>query len=492
MKKKSYNEKATLRRRTSKEVVYAKGKPVRWSPETERKRAGMEKNDNATVRDMAVLEKIFGKKLYEDSDGESTMERMNAKKSNGKEMMKPDSLTAKKNPMDMIGDQDEDDYMSEEADDGDNSTEELVKADNRSHTWTYSNRYFFLVVAYTIQKFIRKIGKDILIVSENEVHDFEYDYQKSENIISEGSLVFVYKGIIYALGFSLKYAFVSIKSNYNVSELVKMFDEQIKWNNPLRYKHLYVIGDGDGMSCEFRKIPKVTFDNVILKKEILDDVFDNTIFQIKNLEGTNGIILYGPPGGGKSLCCQVIISEAIKEKINTCFTTTEVDYIEMARMIELFLDPCIVTMEDIDSIALDRETHRGVRIASFLQFLSGLSEMSSRVAFVATTNHIEHLDGAVKNRPMRFNRKIKIWYPQREEIDKLIDLYFPGNIISAELKSLCYVEQFTGAHIKEIRRTCDLNSKKHKKDLTDVFPDAVRIVKENFSVESNYIDKHSL
>ena len=412
----------------------------------------------------------------------------------------PHELDSKQNPMNLLmsekfemsediiaSSSSKSSLIAENDDDCDNKKEKIIATDNKSHTWTYRSRYFYLVAAYTIQKLIQRIGTDILIVSSAEVYDFEYDYLKSENIVSEGSVVFVHNKIIYALGFSLKYAFCSIKSNHDVSEMVEIIDKEIKWNNPLRNKNLYVLSDGGSIACEFRKAPTINFDNVILPKKTMEEVYDNTIFQIKHLEGTNGIILHGPPGGGKSLCCQAIISTAIKENINTCFTTSHINYVEMSRLIELFLNPCIVILEDVDAIAIDREKHVGVQIAGFLQFLSGLSEMESSIVFVATTNHLEHLDKAVRARPMRFNRKIEFGYPSHEEIDRLIDLYFPGDGITPQMKKLCHVMEFTGAHIKEIRRTARLYSEKHKTTIAEEFPEAVKVIKGNFSVKESYV-----
>lgn len=381
--------------------------------------------------------------------------------------------------------EDDSDEMCKADDDEEKS--EIVPGNDKVHTWTYSNRYFYLVAAYTIQKLIKKIGKDILIVQSAEVYDFEYDYMKSENIVSEGAMVFVYEDIIYAVGFSFKYAFCSIKSNYDTSKIVDMFDHEIKWNNPLRYKNLYVTTDSGNVSCEFKKAPTITFDNVILPKKTMEEVYDNTIFQIKNVKGTNGIILHGPPGGGKSLCCQAVISTAIAEKINTCFTTSHCDYVQVSRLIETFLNPCIMILEDVDAIAVDREKFHGAQIAGFLQFLSGLSEMESNMVFMATTNHLDHLDKAVRSRPMRFNRKIEFGYPTPDEIDRLIDLYFSGYNITADMKKLCHVTEFTGAHVKEIKRTAELYSKKHNTTIEQEFPEAVAVIKVNFSVKENYV-----
>ena len=105
--------------------------------------------------------------------------------------------------------------------------------------------------------------------------------------------------------------------------------------------------------------------------------------------------------------------------------------------------------------------------------------------FIATTNYLDKLDKAVANRPVRFNRKYKIELPTNEQIAQLIELYF-----NKEIKELfaekCFNLSFTGAHIKEIKRTADLKISKNKKlTYKDVFMESLEMVKENFIITLN-------
>jgi AAA+ superfamily predicted ATPase len=90
---------------------------------------------------------------------------------------------------------------------------------------------------------------------------------------------------------------------------------------------------------------------------------------------------------------------------------------------------------------------------------------------VATTNYIEHLDAAIADRPMRFNRKYKFELPSPREIDMLVDLYFKECNISPVQKALCYN-----------KRSAKLLSHKRQKPISEVFDEAVQIVSQNFYI----------
>ena len=242
-----------------------------------------------------------------------------------------------------------------------------------------------------------------------------------------------------------------------------------------------MIPGPQGYEVLFKPVPTTTFDEVILDQAMKDDIYDNTIFQLKHIDSNNGIILSGSPGTGKSKSCQAIISEAIKEGFSTCFVVQKVDWSMLDEFIREFLAPAVVILEDIDAFCQSREETLNGDLASFLQFINGLSEHKEKLVFVCTTNHLDHLDKAVANRPMRFNRKFEFKYPTDDQIDQLLALYFKDVTLSRAQKRLCYGAEFSGSHIKELWRTATLLSKKQNKSLAEVFEKAVETVASNFS-----------
>ncbi len=360
-----------------------------------------------------------------------------------------------------------------------------IRLQKNTYSWTTSSSYSHMVIAFVIQRFVRRIQNDMLILRRENSAEFTYDYQKRTSILIDGAIAFSYqnKTFVYVVSTETNAPSNALTGSGDISELVEQINHEIKWNNPLRNKHIQIVQSGRrNYECLFKKPPSISLDNLICDERMKEDIFDQTILHFETISGNNGIILHGKPGTGKSLCCQAIISEALKRGFSTCFLTTQVDYAILNEFLTKFLSPCIVVMEDIDSFGESREFRPNSELSDFLQFLSGLSENDDKIVFVATTNHIDYLDEAIAERPVRFNRKYKFNLPTPKEIDMLIELYFKEEGITSAQKSLCYNKRFTGSHIKELQRTALLLSHKQKKSVLEVFEQAVQIVSQNFSI----------
>jgi SpoVK/Ycf46/Vps4 family AAA+-type ATPase len=150
-------------------------------------------------------------------------------------------------------------------------------------------------------------------------------------------------------------------------------------------------------------------------------------------------------------------------------------------MVRQFIGPCVIILEDIDTFAEDRIRGRPTAFADFLQFMSGMAERPEPIVVIATTNHIELLDAAVRNRPARFNRRYDFTTPDNRHLDEMVDAMFGAGVISPALKPLCHDRDFTGSHINEIRRTARTIAHKQGKSVPDVFAVAVERVAGHFS-----------
>lgn len=62
------------------------------------------------------------------------------------------------------------------------------------------------------------------------------------------------------------------------------------------------------------------------------------------------------------------------------------------------MSPCVVILEDLDSLINDRNR------SFFLNQLDGL-EGNDGLLIIGTTNHMDRLDPGLSNRPSRFDRK---------------------------------------------------------------------------------------
>jgi len=131
-------------------------------------------------------------------------------------------------------------------------------------------------------------------------------------------------------------------------------------------------------------------------------------FKRHNLIYKRGILLWGPPGSGKSCIVQLIMEDVVKrEGIVIRFDDPDLflDGMRAIRKIQAET-PVVVIMEDIDSII---EEHSESEV---LNILDGVNEVH-KVVFLATTNYPDRLGKRIVNRPSRFDKRFKIGMPNK-------------------------------------------------------------------------------
>ena len=352
----------------------------------------------------------------------------------------------------------------------------------RSYTLNAQTWFAFRLSGHTIQRFLAERADDTFEVKVESRAELEIAHGRFESVITKGLVVYSIGGVLLAYELDPDRRGHTFKARRNLVWLVLALREEIRLRNPLRCKHLQIVGDDeDSFRAVIRPTPDTTFDSLIVDRRMADDIYDNTIFQLKETSFSNGVIFHGEPGTGKSLMCQAIIHEAVSEGFSTCYLVGEVDFSSLTNFIAEYLAPCVVILEDIDSFAGERLEGEGPRLADFLQFLSGLTERKEQMIVIATTNYLQLLDRAINNRPVRFNRKYHFTRPTDTEVDQLLDLYFEPEEVVPEVRRLCHGRSFTGAHISEIKRTALTLSKKRGEPLGTVFAEAVDMVSRHFS-----------
>ncbi len=194
-----------------------------------------------------------------------------------------------------------------------------------------------------------------------------------------------------------------------------------RWNAEVRGEIL-VYDDGcwykDGRL--YHAIKDATFENLVLqgtlKQDIQEDLerFFNArdVYEKYRIPWKRGILFVGPPGNGKTHAVKALINSLDKPCLYVKSFKAEYrkdennirDVFKRARKAA----PCILVLEDLDSLLTDENR-------SF--FLNELDGFASNVGIItlATTNHPDHLDPAILDRPSRFDRKYPFDLPQLQE-----------------------------------------------------------------------------
>ena len=194
------------------------------------------------------------------------------------------------------------------------------------------------------------------------------------------------------------------------------------------------------------------------------------LFARLGIEPHSGILLYGPPGCGKTLLAKVIASESEAnmfpingpEIMNKYYGETE------AKLRDIFKEakdssPSIIFIDEIDAIAPKREEAYGDVekrvVAQLLALMDGLNDRGN-VIVLGATNRPDSIDPALR-RPGRFDREFEISVPNEDERLEILEIHTRGMPINddIDLKNLSSeLHGYTGADIKSLCREAALKS----------------------------------
>ncbi|MBI2663115.1 proteasome-activating nucleotidase [Candidatus Woesearchaeota archaeon] len=188
------------------------------------------------------------------------------------------------------------------------------------------------------------------------------------------------------------------------------------------------------------------------------------IFEKVGIEPPKGILLYGPPGSGKTLLAKAVAASTKATFIEVVASELNQKYIgEGAKLVKDIFKlakeraPSIIFVDEIDALASERmdvgtSGEREVQ-RTFMQFLSELDgfEPLSNVKLIGATNRIDVLDPALL-RPGRLDRLIEIDLPNEREREEILKIHIKNmNLNNVDLNQLVKnTESFSGAEIKAI------------------------------------------
>jgi SpoVK/Ycf46/Vps4 family AAA+-type ATPase len=220
----------------------------------------------------------------------------------------------------------------------------------------------------------------------------------------------------------------------------------------------YGIESNDKYGYYFSSIDKKTDELIMLPDTVTEDIINNINefwdneqkFKDNGFLWKRGVLLYGPPGGGKSVTVNLIVADVIKNGGLALYITDTYSFIGALKLLRK-IEPnrrIVIVFEDIE--ALFESEYKESKI---LSLLDGEAQVEN-VVFVATTNYPEKLQDRVKNRPSRFDLVKFVGYPNEKA--RRIFITHKNKRLSLEENKIeldLWVEKTVGmsvAHIKEM------------------------------------------
>jgi SpoVK/Ycf46/Vps4 family AAA+-type ATPase len=169
-----------------------------------------------------------------------------------------------------------------------------------------------------------------------------------------------------------------------------------------------------------------------LRLHIIEPFLRPGLFARFKKSGGGGILLYGPPGCGKTMIARAIASECnasfvsvgISEVLNMWMGESErnlAQLFEKARAQK----PCVLFFDELDALAFSRSKahseHSRTIVNEFLSQLDGFERDNRDVLFLAATNMPWDVDQAMK-RTGRFARQLFVPPPDAEARKHIVEL----------------------------------------------------------------------
>ncbi len=224
---------------------------------------------------------------------------------------------------------------------------------------------------------------------------------------------------------------VEISGNIDVSKLKSGSRVALNQRGSAIVSVLPTIEDPYVKAMEIDERPKVRYSDVGGLDEQIRELREVIELPLKNpelfkelgIEPPKGVLLYGPPGCGKTLLAKAVAGESNATFISLVSSELAQKFVgEGARIVRELFDyarkkaPSIVLIDEIDAIAAkrldvgtsgEREIHR--TLTQLLAELDGFDPLDN-VKVIATTNRLDIIDPALL-RPGRFDRLIYVPLP---------------------------------------------------------------------------------
>ncbi|WP_345528987.1 ATP-binding protein [Nocardioides endophyticus] len=181
----------------------------------------------------------------------------------------------------------------------------------------------------------------------------------------------------------------------------------------------------------FHDRPHLSAEDLILPPDTFADVRRQVVGVARNSERLRaagqhlkrGLLLYGPPGVGKTHTVRYLVGELVGTTIVE-LTGETLGAIRDACSIARSLQPSMIVVEDVDLIAQERDHYGGETplLFTLLNEMDGLAE-DADVVFLLTTNRADLLEPALASRPGRVDQAVHIDLPDRDARRRLVELY---------------------------------------------------------------------
>jgi len=250
---------------------------------------------------------------------------------------------------------------------------------------------------------------------------------------------------------------IASRSNRDSAAFFKRWLEFARTHNYLRGRAFFADGS------LIQRTRQYTWDDILLPEKVKRMVHRQVAGFLQNrsrlralgVKTRRGLILEGPPGTGKTL-----LGKVLADTLEASFMWVSPRHVgepkSFKHILSLarFVAPTAIFLEDLDLFAEDRDSRGWTGLGELMNQLDGAID-NEDIITIATTNRLEVIEKALKNRPGRFDRVLTL-----DEMDepcrrRMLDKLLAKAAVSADdLAHLVSATRgCTGAQLEELVNT---------------------------------------
>lgn len=238
-------------------------------------------------------------------------------------------------------------------------------------------------------------------------------------------------------------------------------------------------------------LEETSLDEYINTKDIsgkIDKFFGKiAIYEKYGIFPKRGILLYGPPGAGKSFVISKVCREYTKrnDTVVIIWDTASIrasGVLSLLRMLKYddAVKRMILVVEDIGGVEVDVNPQKFVESSLLTLLDNSTKSFKIPTLIIATTNFPQHLLDNLTNRPQRFDDLIEVKRPSADFRARFLDFFSKGSA-PEHIKELIVQKKydvFSVAHIKEIIIRSEIYELPYEVALEQVYGQTQKVAKE--------------
>lgn len=192
----------------------------------------------------------------------------------------------------------------------------------------------------------------------------------------------------------------------------------------------------------------------VLRRQVVDFLKLRDVFRRNGVPQKRGVLLYGPPGNGKTTVGRVLAGMSGVTFLYVTAADVAANGCPVRRIFRLArkLRPSILFLEDLDFYASERSTVRNeAALGELLAQMDGM-QRNDGVVVIATTNDPTAIEPALKDRPSRFDVLLELPAPSAESRLQMLRRFFGRTHVddSLLLQAAGSADGFSGAQLREL------------------------------------------